>query len=50
MTHDGGDYNYSEESKKAINALKKAHEDKDYKAADLIIAEMVEKSLVKKNL
>lgn len=39
-------YNYTDESKKAINALKKAHSDKDLKAADLIIAEMVEKSLV----
>lgn len=43
---DAADYCYSEQSKKAINSLKKAHADKDLKAADLIIADMVEKSLV----
>lgn len=37
---------YSAESKKAINSLKKAWKDKDLKAADTIIGDMVEKSLV----
>lgn len=37
---------YSDESKKAINSLKKAYADKDLKAADAIIGDMVTKSLV----
>jgi hypothetical protein len=37
---------YSAESKKAINNLKKAWKENDSKAADLIIGDMVEKSLV----
>jgi len=48
MNYEGCDYNSSKESKKAINSLKKAHEEKDFKTADLIIADMIEKSLVKK--
>ena len=37
---------YSDESKKSINSLKKAYADKDFKAADAIIGDMVAKSLV----
>jgi ankyrin repeat protein len=39
-------YNYSDESKKAILALKKAYEEKDFTEADKIIDDMVTRSMV----
>ena len=38
--------NYSDESRKAIRALKRAYQEKDLKAADAVIEDMVQKSMV----